>query len=831
MIDTEQIEQAIISACVADPIRQAEAAEYGISPAHFQYAKYRVLWLVLPAIIDQHGHVDEVILLDYLRSTTYRDSPAANDPGVHGTDATILSGIGVETVMEIGRVESHAGFSHWMELLHQAHEAREYSRHLQSQLEALKESPRTVRDRIEETANWIISMNQAESRTLLPVSELAHPAYHDLEMKRTGQQERGLSFGLVDVDQTLTLQPGHMVVLAARPSMGKSALAIKAAYAAANRQEPVNTLIFSLEMGSVELTQRLISMHGRIDLRRYIDGVGASPEHVQRIAGEVENMPVWIEEAAPINSARIRSTARRMKMRNNIGLIVIDYLQLADSADPKLSREQSISEISRSCKLMAKELSVPVLALAQLNRQVEHRDPPIPKLSDIRDCMPLDQWVHTPSGPVKIGDKPTSICSNSEKTSLIKPCFYVQKKYNKLYRLTTGFGEIRATPKHLVLTGLGWKQMAKIDPMRDVIAVPKKITVNNGNPQPNGRLLGWLLGNGHMKGTPTLCMRPNFRDSIEEEASCFGVKPYVMKSSTSKCLTISLSAPGRSENPITRWLKEMDLWGKLASEKSVPPSYLNSDTRTRISLLKGLFEAGGCVSAGNARYDTISELLANQVKWLLLAVGVRSRIMLEGNLYRVHINPSDNNTLIDSGICSDSQRFPPLKRHYDKYADPAPAVIAEYCYEQYKLGNCDRVQLTKEGRAKRMSKSRAMELLGPKNPFQDTPYFRWKNVGWASVVSLEKLDGEHRICDLQVPQTNCFVADGIIAHNSGSLEQDADAVLFVSPTQKDPEGRYHAGGRMLISVAKNRHGPTTTIPVTFESHFTNFTNYVPEPEL
>jgi replicative DNA helicase len=203
----------------------------------------------------------------------------------------------------------------------------------------------------------------------------------------------GVTTGYNDLDEiTAGLQPADMVVLAARPSMGKTALTLcMARNAAVKSKAPV--LYFSLEMSVSQLAQRLICAEARVNSHRLRTG-RLSEEEWQRLAawtGKLAEAPIFIDDTASISVLELRAKARRAKAEHDIGAVFVDYLQLMTVSDRSDNREQEIARISRSIKALAKELNIPVVACAQLSRAVESRPDKRPQLSDLRESGSIEQ--------------------------------------------------------------------------------------------------------------------------------------------------------------------------------------------------------------------------------------------------------------------------------------------------------------------------------------------------------------------------------------------------------------------------------------------------------
>jgi replicative DNA helicase len=228
------------------------------------------------------------------------------------------------------------------------------------------------------------------------IKELLWPTMENIErLQRGGESITGVPSGFKDLDElTAGFQQSDLVIVAARPSMGKTAFVLNIAQnAALDKNVPV--AFFSLEMSKESLVQRLLTSEGRVDAQRLRKGKLHDDEFVRlgRAAGMLSHAPIWIDDTPGISLLEMRSKARRLKTDNDIGLIVVDYLQLMTGPSNQESRQQEISYISRSLKSLARELKVPVLALSQLSRAPEQRtgENKRPQLSDLRESGAIEQ--------------------------------------------------------------------------------------------------------------------------------------------------------------------------------------------------------------------------------------------------------------------------------------------------------------------------------------------------------------------------------------------------------------------------------------------------------
>jgi len=259
------------------------------------------------------------------------------------------------------------------------------------------ESSAPAGDLLDAAEHRIFEVNQSRGNEgFTRIKELLWPTMENIEkLQRGGESITGVPSGFKDLDDlTAGFQPSDLVIVAARPSMGKTAFVLNIAQnAALDRNVPV--AVFSLEMSKESLVQRLLTSEGRVDAQRLRKGKLHDDEFVRlgRAAGMLSHAPIWIDDTPGIGLLEMRSKARRLKTDNDIGMIVVDYLQLMTGPTNQESRQQEISYISRSLKSLARELKVPVVALSQLSRAPEQRtgENKRPQLSDLRESGAIEQ--------------------------------------------------------------------------------------------------------------------------------------------------------------------------------------------------------------------------------------------------------------------------------------------------------------------------------------------------------------------------------------------------------------------------------------------------------
>ena len=305
---------------------------------------------------------------------------------------------------------------------------------------------------------------------------------------RSGQMT-GVPTGFTDLDSlTNGLHPGQMIVLAARPAMGKSTLGLDIARTAAIKHG-MASVVFSLEMSKTEITMRLLSAEAQIQLQHMRKGTMREDDwtRLAQTMGRVSDAPLFIDDSPNMSLMEIRAKCRRLKQRHNLKLVVIDYLQLMTSGKRVESRQQEVSEFSRALKLLAKELEVPVIAISQLNRGPEQRTDKRPQMSDLREsgCLTADTRVlrADTGAETTLGSLYAAGARDVPVWALDDTLRYVRRPMTHVFptgvrpvfRLTLESGkEIRATANHPFLTYAGWSPLGELRTGTRV-AVPRHV--------------------------------------------------------------------------------------------------------------------------------------------------------------------------------------------------------------------------------------------------------------------------------------------------------------------------------------------------------------------
>ena len=252
-----------------------------------------------------------------------------------------------------------------------------------------------VADIVDQAQQTIYNVTDAKaSEDYKPLSALIEPTWNELEaIASRGGRLAGVPTGFAELDElTNGLHPGQMIIVAARPAIGKSTLALDFARSAAIRNN-LTTAVFSLEMSASEIMTRLLSAEAGLKLHSLRTGKLTDDdwERLSKVTSRIENAPLYIDDSPNLTMMEIRAKARRMKQRYDLKLVVIDYLQLMSSGKKVENRQVEVSEFSRQIKLLAKELGIPVVAISQLNRASEQRTDKRPLLSDLRESGSLEQ--------------------------------------------------------------------------------------------------------------------------------------------------------------------------------------------------------------------------------------------------------------------------------------------------------------------------------------------------------------------------------------------------------------------------------------------------------
>jgi replicative DNA helicase len=376
----EEAETAVLGAVLLDRDALAKAFEF-VDETMFYREGHRLIFRAMRLLEQQGNVIDPLTLSDELA----RQGDLARAGGKEYI--TVL----IDAVPTAANIEYHAKIVREKSLLRRLIEVST------SIVQEAFEGRSTAADLLDAAEHRIMQVSsQRGAEGFVRIKNLLWPAMEKIDaLMQAGGDVTGVASGFAELDKlTLGFQPSDLVIVAARPSMGKTAFVLNVAqYVALERDTPV--AVFSLEMSKESLATRMLASEGLIDAQKLRSGKLATEEYqrLSRAAGLLINAPIYIDDSAGLNLLELRSRARRVKVEHDVKLIIVDYLQLVQGPPDSESRQQEISNISRSLKILAKELSVPVLALSQLSRAPEQRtgENRRPQLSDLRDSGAIEQ--------------------------------------------------------------------------------------------------------------------------------------------------------------------------------------------------------------------------------------------------------------------------------------------------------------------------------------------------------------------------------------------------------------------------------------------------------
>jgi replicative DNA helicase len=638
-----------------------------------------------------------------------------------------------------------------------------------------------------------------------------------------------------------------------------------AAHAALYANQPV--LVFSLEMGSLELSQRLLCGEARIDSARVRTGRLSEDDwsRISQAIGRLASAPIWIDDNPNLTVMEIRAKARRLKSQvGTLGMVVVDYLQLMTGRTRAENRQVEVSEISRGLKILARELECPVVALSQLSRQLELRSDKRPMLADLREsgCVAGDTKVLRSDTGAEVtirelaesGERDIPVWSLDTGLRMVPAtmarAFPTGTK--DVFELRLGSGRtVTASANHPFLTVDGWLRLDELT-IGSRIAVPRLIPQPKETqewPEHEVALLAHLIGDRcvaprqpiHYTSADPACL-----DAVEAAARRFGIQPRRVEQGTWS--HVYLPSPVRQargrHNPIAEWLGQWGLYGRRSHEKFVPtPVFALSDDQVGL-FLRHLWATDGSVGwcgQGRVYYASTSRRLVDDVRLLLLRLGIRS------TLRTVVGSPDRLGYQLCVDGCDEQLAFLDRVGVVGKKVGGAEdlrqrlqGVVANTNVDTVPVAVWARVKSAMRGSAV-TSRQLAAQLgtaycgstlykhapsrsrLARVADVVDDDVLRAlasSDVFWDRVVGIDAR-GSQLVFDATVESTHNFIANGIVAENS--IEQDADVVMFIYR-----DDVYHPDspdrGQAEIIVSKHRNGPTGVTRLAFLEQFTRFAN-------
>jgi len=380
-----EAEEGLLAACLMDESREVinSCIEAKLGPDYFYNPRHQIIFEALKELYSQGAQIDEIILAEKLDNKGQLEEiggyPALNQL--------------------TNRIETTAHARYWLNIVRNKALLRRLIRTSMDTIEECHQSPESLDYLLEQVEHNIFEISQDRiTDSAKPIKEPVDEAVNIIHamLQRKGELT-GVPSGFKDLDSlTFGFHAQEMIVLAARPSVGKTSLAMNVVehvtLPPSKRFKAIPTLVFSLEMSAGQLALRMLCSHSRVSMKRIKDGFASAEEQrkLGQAAGELKQAPLWIDDSGQITILEMRAKARRMHVKQPLGLIIIDYMQLISGTDNRVPREQQISEISRGIKAMAKELKVPIMVLSQLNRESE-KEKRQPRLSDLRESGAIEQ--------------------------------------------------------------------------------------------------------------------------------------------------------------------------------------------------------------------------------------------------------------------------------------------------------------------------------------------------------------------------------------------------------------------------------------------------------
>lgn len=718
---------------------------------------------------------------------------------------------------------------------------------------------------------------QRAKQELVPMQQALSDYYDRIEYLYMNRDEKlGVPSGFHALDNLLGgFQKGDLVIIAARPGMGKTSLMLNMAVNAARSK--ARSAVFSLEMSTEQLMQRMVSTETRINQQKL--RLGQLNEHEWDLfveaTGSLGNLKIFLDDTPALSVMQLRTKCRRLSRESGLDIIMVDYLQLMTTGgrlDGSNNRVQEISNISRNLKEIAREINVPLIAGAQLSRAVEQRTDKKPVLSDLREsgCLAGDTLITLADTGINVpirelvGKSGFAVWALNLKTwklerALVSNAFSTGVK--PVFRLTTQLGRsIRATANHPFLTICGWKRLDELTE-GDFIAVPRKLDSPTTQTMSDAELalLGHLIGDGCILPKHAIQYTTREHDLAEKVVSLatevFGdaVRPRIKQERNwyqvylppTKHLTHNV------KNPIGVWLQELGIWGLRSYEKFVPSKVFEQPAEAIAIFLRHLWATDGCIKmvmGKNPRpiayYASSSYQLARDVQSLLLRFGVNARFKAvpQGGKGRTQYH------VIITGIL-DLDLFSTLIGAVGQYkigsleeirnylathiSNPNRDVIPHEIWRQYVVPSMKKIGMTIRqmqdaielahcgtGLFKQNVSRRRATRVAEAVQSKELKLLAESDVYWDSIESIEE-DGTEEVFDLTVPEHHNFTANNFTLHNS--IEQDADVVMFIYRDDMYNEATERPNEADII-VAKHRNGPTGTIELFFNKELTQFNN-------
>ena len=376
MPESLEAEASLLGSMILDPACIGQVVQV-LKEDSFYRPEHVVIYEALTTLYEHKGKLDLVLLRDELKKKNKLDDAGGVDYLVRVAESTPTS----------------ANFEHYAEIVKEKSLLRGLIGASNEILVEAYDERGSVSDKMDSAERKIFAVTEKRmTSSAVAIKDLLAEAFENIE-SREGKHITGLETGYYELDDMLCgLQKGEMTIIAARPSMGKTSLALNfAEHIGVDNNIPI--AVFSLEMSKHQLVERLLCSRGHVDSQKVRRGTCSSEEaeELTRTGSELFEAPIFIDDTPGITPLEILGKCRRLKSQHGIQCVVIDYLQLMSAGGRVESRQQEVSTMSRLLKALARELDVPVVVLSQLNRAAENREGHRPRMSDLRDSGSIEQ--------------------------------------------------------------------------------------------------------------------------------------------------------------------------------------------------------------------------------------------------------------------------------------------------------------------------------------------------------------------------------------------------------------------------------------------------------
>jgi replicative DNA helicase len=649
------LEEAILSAILIEKEAMTKVLDI-IEPESFYKPAHQAIYRSMRRLFERSQPIDLLMVMEDLKKAEELE----------------MVGGAAYLAQLTSKVTSSANIEYHARIVTEKFIQRELIRTSTEIIKDAYEDSTDVLDLLDKAGNYVFEITERNmGKQVADMGSLANQLLEQLTMLREKEDGlTGIPTGFTELDRlTSGLQPSDLIIVAARPAMGKTSFVLSLARnAAADYGKGV--AIFSLEMSSAQLAGRIFSQDAEVNGQKMRNGKFDDDEWARLVdaMNRIGEAPIYIDDTAGINVFELRAKCRRLKLEKGISMVIIDYLQLmsgAGESNKGMNREQEVSGISRSLKALAKELEVPVIALSQLSRAVETRGgDKRPQLSDLREsgCLTGDTLVTmADSGqrvPIKnlVKQYPNggfNVWAVDEKYRLFKS--EVSRAFStgikETYALKTSLGRtIRATANHKFLTVNGWKRLDELT-IGDHLALPRAIPSNHNSNNSISKeelaLLAHLIGDGCTLPRHSIQYTTRELDLAEEVVQLAQkifpreIAPRIKfegaKNGRNGWYQVYLSSTRKHthgvRNAISKWLSELGVFGLRSHEKFIPEVVFGCNQNQVAHFLGHLWVTDGCIKLGGGKkpypaiyYASSSPKLAEGVQALLRRIGISARL-------------------------------------------------------------------------------------------------------------------------------------------------------------------------------------------------------------